>query len=244
MNKWLQLKQTNQNASHNLICLPFAGGFAEYFLSWRNLLPNNFQLCPIQLPGRSYRWEEKAYTEVDLLINDLINNLIEILDTKPYILFGHSMGGYLGYKLCEAIKKYRLREPELMVVSSVPAPLHWQKRRLLSEYSDAEFKKFFLELGGYHPELMKHKDFIETQMRIMRNDILLCESCTQSKALQFNFPLLALGGKEDNFVATSSIEAWQTETNGLFQFHAFEGEHFYLNSHLTPIFEKIMGFVE
>lgn len=236
---WLRLSQIMPQAEYNLICLPFAGGFAEYFLPWRNHLGTRVQLCPIQLPGRSYRWQEPVITEIDSLLEAFIPQIEGLISEKPYVIFGHSMGGYIAYQLCKTLAKRQLPLPGLLVVSSVPAPQHWTSRKLLSELSEIEFSQFFLKLGGIQPELLKHESFIKMQMSLLRNDIALCESCKYTQPAQFTFPMLALGGSEDEYVSMPSMAAWAAETTADFAIHSLAGNHFYLNHHLPLIFELI-----
>lgn len=96
-NPWLKLATVPEQAEWSLICLPFAGGYAEYFLPWQHRLTNG-ALVPIQLPARSYRWQEQAITSMDELIEQLIPEIVPIITQRPYVFFGHSMGGV--YCLC------------------------------------------------------------------------------------------------------------------------------------------------
>jgi surfactin synthase thioesterase subunit len=149
------------------------------------------------------------------------------------------MGGYIAYELCKALTKKQLPLPNLLVLSSVPAPKHWTARKALSELSEEEFSLFFLKLGGIQPELLKHESFIKMQLALLRDDIALCESCQHNQTAQFTFPLLALGGSHDEYVSINSMTTWKAETIRDFNLHELTGNHFYLNTHLPLIFELI-----
>lgn len=238
-NPWIRLQQKNPAAKMNLICFPFAGGFAEYYLPWRSHMPNELQLCPMQLPGRSYRFQESMYTNIQQLLAVMLPVIEAIIFDKPYIIFGHSMGGYIIYELCKTLQQLQLPLPKLLVVSSIPAPKFWMARKFLSELSEKEFSDFFFDLGGFHPELLKHEKFIQMQMLLLRNDILLCESCRYEKSANFPFPILALGGKEDEYVNSASITDWACESTADFQLEIFPGRHFYLNDYYVHVLNLI-----
>jgi medium-chain acyl-[acyl-carrier-protein] hydrolase len=234
-NPWLRLLAKPQANKKNLLCFPFAGGMAEYYLPWQKRLNADWSLCPIQLPGRSTRWQEPVIVSIETLLVQLLDAITPVLYTAPYRLWGHSMGGYIVYQLAKAIVKKGLPLPEALFVSSVPAPIWWQKRRLLSTLSASEFEAFFLELGGFHPDLQKHENFMKMQLTLLRDDIKLCEDCLHEAHADFPFPILAFGAQDDPYVSIESMQAWQDETQQPFQLHAFHGGHFYINQHVDAI---------
>ncbi len=236
---FLKLAQFSDSAKVNLLCLPFAGGYAEYFLNWREHLPAHFRLCPIQLPGRSYLWKHPCYTDINQLLVAMLPQLRNFVEQSPYIIFGHSMGGYIGYELCKFLMKLNLRLPELLVVSSLSAPKNWQFRKLFSQVSEDEFVEFFLNLGGFHSEILRHKEFMKFQMGLLRSDVMLCDSCTYVEAGNFPFPIMAMGGLSDDYIKLQSIAGWKLETTNRFFSKIFDGNHFYLNNHLHEIFTLI-----
>lgn len=240
--KWLQLSQTPADAEWSLICFPFAGGYAEYFLPWHKQL-DKCALYPVQLPGRSYRWQESIYVSINELVDALISVLLPVINQKPYVLFGHSMGGYIAYSFAKRLQEMKEKSPLGIVVSSVPAPVHWRARKNLSELSELEFDAFFKKLGGFHPELLKHESFIKLQMSLLRQDILLCESCNYENPAELPYPLIALGSTQDEYVSFESMQGWKNETQSTFISRQMNGDHFYLNNNLDKIFSLIKSMV-
>lgn len=234
-NAWLQLIQPSIEATYNMICFPFAGGFAEYYLPWQHQMTNLTQICPIQLPGRSYRWHESTITEIDKLISTMLPFIELLLYERPYFIFGHSMGGYIAYEFCKLLMDKKLPLPLFLVVSSIPAPKYWLQRKSLSQLSQQEFIHFFMNLGGIHPEFQKHEKFLNMQMSLLREDIMLCESCSYSHPAKFPFPIVAIGGKHDEYVAFENMHDWCLETIADYEQYEFAGRHFYLNQHLKDV---------
>ena len=227
-NPWLTLANKPDNPEWNLICFPFAGGYAEYFLPWYRKI-NACGLYPIQLPGRSSRWKEPALTHIDALIDAITPVLLPIIEQRPYVLFGHSMGGYISYAFAKKMKTLGAREPLSLVVSAIPAPNTWQNKEKLSELPNEEFSDFFKALGGFHPEILKHESFISSQMALLQKDVMLCESCQYDRPAQFAYPIIALSANEDPYVTYDKMDAWRDETTNEFQLKDMIGDHFYLN---------------
>lgn len=236
---WLKLQQISDQASINLVCLPFAGGYAEYYLPWRKYMPSDFALYPVQLPGRSYLWQLPAFTHIEELIKTLLKNLHHVVTQKPFIIFGHSMGGYIAYELCKGLAKLQLPLPLLLVVSAVPAPIHWHSRKLLSQLEQQDFNDFFYTLGGIDPDFLQHKSFFDMQMELLRKDLILCESCHYQSPASLPIPILAMGGNEDNYVSIESLQGWGLETSDNFFFEEFSGNHFFLKEYASSLLATI-----
>jgi len=226
-NPWLNLAYTPASATWNLICFPFAGGSAEYFLPWRALL-NDVALYPIQLPGRSARWQEQAHSTIDGLLEEMMPILIPLIQAKPYVLFGHSMGGYIAYMVAKKLKDLGLKEPDCLVLSAVPAPMHWNNSKKISTLSQEEFSLFFEQLGGFDPELLKHKSFMDFQMSLLRQDVRLCEHCHTKETSRLNCPILAISATDDPHVQPEHMQAWEQLSTVKFTHEIMSGDHFYL----------------
>jgi len=61
----------NPRASVKLVCFPYAGANAAIFGSWHMRLPDDVEVCGIQLPGRRNRILESAFARVAPLVTEL-----------------------------------------------------------------------------------------------------------------------------------------------------------------------------
>ncbi|PAY00186.1 hypothetical protein CKO50_16730 [Pseudoalteromonas sp. HM-SA03] len=109
------------NASKRLIILPHAGGSTSYFRHWANIADSDLEVVVVQYPGRENRMAEPLISDMDRLVGNLATDLKAILN-KPYILFGHSMGGGIACELAMRIQAYRYPPPTQLVVSAVEGP--------------------------------------------------------------------------------------------------------------------------
>ncbi|RFA31790.1 hypothetical protein CAI16_19840 [Virgibacillus dokdonensis] len=79
-----------------LFLFPFAGGGANYFMSWKTLFSNNaIDIEPVELAGRGKRISDPLYNSMSEAINDVYEWMIaeNKLMHDSFAFFGHSMGG-------------------------------------------------------------------------------------------------------------------------------------------------------
>src|SRR5262249_9024657 len=77
-----------------LFCLPWAGAGASVFATWAAPFAGIATLVAVQPPGREDRAGERASTSMEVLADGLARALIrEFSLSRPFALFGHSLGG-------------------------------------------------------------------------------------------------------------------------------------------------------
>src|SRR5437763_149373 len=101
---WLAVPKLNPRASLRLFCFPYAGGGASIFHRWSRSLPQSVDVCAVQYPGREHRWKEPPVTRLSDLVQALRQALAPYMD-KPFVLYGHSMGGLVGFELARLLRK-------------------------------------------------------------------------------------------------------------------------------------------
>jgi surfactin synthase thioesterase subunit len=112
-----------------LFCFHHAGAGVSCFARWRRILAGDADVVPMLLPGRGSRARETRITSPDRLLAELGEGMRPLLD-RPYLLYGHSLGGLIAYRLAGAFASWGLPEPAQIVLGatlpphvSPPAPL-------------------------------------------------------------------------------------------------------------------------
>src|SRR6185436_18636157 len=95
---WLAYRKLNPGARLRLFCFPYAGGGSSVFYKWSEILPPSVEVCPILLPGREHRFKEPLFTRLPELVRAIRQALESYLD-KPFVFYGHSMGGLMGFEM-------------------------------------------------------------------------------------------------------------------------------------------------
>src|ERR1700754_4806453 len=102
MKSWIVGTRINPGASLRLFCFPYAGGSAAIYHAWQRHLPENVEVCAVELPGRGGRLKEKPFDRMAPLIDGLTDALLPFLDL-PFAFFGHSMGSLLCFELARML---------------------------------------------------------------------------------------------------------------------------------------------
>lgn len=124
MSNWIRLfKNTSMtNYKYNLFCIPYAGGSVSIFQKWQPLLDESgIRVCPIILPGRENRINEPLIDNAQELANQIYDGISSELD-RPFLLFGHSMGGIIAYELACLIYERENKLPKILFLSGTTLP--------------------------------------------------------------------------------------------------------------------------
>lgn len=238
--EWFCNSSVTSESQLVLFCLPFAGGSGEYYLPWRLKMSEQIAVIPVQYPGRSYRRMALCYTRADNFVADFVEKIKPfILSGQPFGFFGHSMGGYLLYCISKSLQQQKLPLPSLNFISSTPSPEQWAGQRSVIGMSEAEFNEIYLGLGGIDDAFLQYPEFMAMQMRILRQDIEMVETCLCEDSFKLQVPLVSLGAVDDHHVSSHSIEKWSEFTEQHCTTYQFEGGHFYLNKHQDQVINII-----
>ena len=96
--QWLVCPQLRSEARLRLICFPYAGGGASAFKDWADAIPDDVELCVVQMPGREERLREPLLTDMSTLVQQLTDEL-RVYTDRPYAFLGHSMGAIVCYEV-------------------------------------------------------------------------------------------------------------------------------------------------
>ncbi|MGH8782244.1 thioesterase II family protein [Paraburkholderia sp.] len=227
--------------SVTLVCLAHAGGSVALYREWQPRLPSWIRVQTLELPGRAARRALPAHTDWPALIAQLYADLREHVDTsRPFAVFGHSMGALVGLELIHAIRARDDRSPVWFGASGTIAPL---RRNAETDWLDASHDTMLDKLkerGGTPAVLLDDRDFLDLVMPVMRADFHLCGlhplHAAQAARAPLDCPVAVLTGRDDVATANADdVAAWSQETRGACTTHAFDGGHFYLDGAPDPV---------
>lgn len=215
-----------------LFCLPYAGGSAlRVYRDWPDLLPDDVQVWPLELPGRGSRMAESACTSVDALVDDLVPAVLSALHGGPYALFGHSLGGLLAFELARRLEHVHGRPPAHLLVSAFAAPdlpTEPDRDHLLP---DDAFRARLRELAGTPQEVLDNDDLMDLLIPLLRADFTASSTYRlTSPWLTLTCPLTVFGGLDDPEAPPHTLRAWQHRTSGAFRLRLLPGDHFFLHT--------------
>ncbi len=108
-NKWIRKTLPKAEPAARLLCFHQAGGSAQFFSSWAKLLPDEIEICAIQLPGRAERMREPLCDDPKDLLLALQEHLPPLLD-RPFFVLGLSFGSLVAFNW---IRQLRESNPNL-----------------------------------------------------------------------------------------------------------------------------------
>ena len=235
-NNWFVCPQPNPKAESRLFFFPYAGGGPTVFNKWSAEFPSTIETWIAHYPGRGSRYNEPPIKNLATLV-EKINNAIQPLLDKPFIFFGHSLGGLIAFELARHLRQRNLPQPNILFVSACGAPQLPDPHPPIHTLPDAEFIKSLQELNGIPSEVVNHSELMNLLLPALRADFEAIETYQYiSNEHPLGCPIIVFGGYDDPRVSRERLEGWASHTNACFDSQYFSGDHFFIN----PVKESIM----
>ena len=229
-NPWIVVSKPNPAAELRLFCFAYAGGGASVFANWHKFLPSNVEVVAIQLPGRENRFSEAPLADLDAVLAQIVDTVGSRLD-KPYLLFGHSLGGLIAYELTRRFAVQARRLPQAIVVSGKRAVQMPSRRAALSSLPDREFVSEIANYNGTPSDILDNPELMQLILPRLRADASLFDNYVYRASGPLPCPIVAFGGDHDDHVNHAEILGWEMHTSSSFSHRFFDGDHFFLHSH-------------
>lgn len=224
---WIMRPRPRDRARLRLFCIAHAGGGASAFRGWADLLPENVEVCPVQLPGRENRVMEKPFDRVGPLVEALSAAMQAWMDL-PYAIFGHSNGALIGFELARHARAAGARLPEHLFASGRRAPHLPGRTRDVHALPESELLDELKALGGIPNEVLDHPELRGLIVPLLRADMALTETYDAGDAPPLPVPITGYAGRSDPKVPVEDVEAWGRHTTAGFQMRTFPGGHFFV----------------
>jgi surfactin synthase thioesterase subunit len=244
--RWIQHRRRNPAARLKLFCIPYGRGKgASVYRDWQRHVPEDIEVCPVQLPGKESRVRETAFQDVTQATDALAEALAPELD-RPYAFYGHSVGGLLAYRLAFRLWETHHRRPEHLFVGAYSAPPVYPNPMValtVGMFKDAGFDDIPMpdSLSNLSPQ---ERDAVlrvltaESDLSSELAKVLLPSRLAELKLVQgyrfdgrrFDVPVTAFHGLRDDRVDESHMRTWAEVTDGAFVLHLLSGDHLFLDA--------------
>lgn len=225
---WFPFPEVIPDPEIRVFCFAHAGGNASLFRDWRGAA-DLVEFYPVQLPGHGTRLGEPPLETLQALVDGFAEAAAPLLD-RPFALFGHSFGAWLAYAAAQQIRTNYGQPPRHLFVSGNIPPKKTPVHTPALLHSDAEAQEYILKLGGTSADLINHEDLLSLLVPVFRKDINLLRLYHDDSSVPLDFPITAYLGNGDPLHTPSAIMGWSDYTSSNFDYHIFDGDHFYLEN--------------
>ena len=208
-----------------LICLPFAGGNSFAYQKLGKCLDDFIQPMAVELPGHGLLFNESQLDTLDDMTDYVLDMITEQVSRIPWALFGHSMGGMLGYLIARRAPERLLPPPLHLFISahrpgSVKPPFYW------TDLSRDEFLARISRLGGIPEEVLTNGELMELFEPIIYRDVKALETHPHDDTVPVTCPITVLIGRDDD-IPEDHARLWHRETVSPISVRIFPGGHFF-----------------
>lgn len=237
--RWLPYsRRLSPTALLRLFCLPYAGGSAAIFRAWTSALPAEFEVCPVELPGRGARISEPLFDRLPPLADAIAQALRPCLD-RPFAIFGHSMGAALSLEVARRLRARDGLVPRALFLSGRSAPHLPPKEISAHLLGDAELVEHLRTLNGTPPAVLEHPELLALLLPLLRADFAVAETYASAPGEPFDVPFVVFGGDGDSEVDPAQLAAWGEYTRGPCRVHVLAGDHFFLHARQAELLAKL-----
>jgi medium-chain acyl-[acyl-carrier-protein] hydrolase len=238
-NPWILQPKLNHSTSLNLICFPPGGCGASIFNSWSKYLPSGLAISAVQLSGRETRFKEVAFSNMDLLIPELLTGILPYIKDVPFAVFGHSVGALIAFEFVRQLYQNNFPVPEHLIVSGRRAP-HIPLDKILHLQPDSALIEELRLIGGTSDLILDDPELMSLFLPIVRADFTINETYQVGDAFSVNCPILAIGGYDDPLVNQVFLEQWRQYTTGEFETLMLSGGHMTFKENPQPLLDVVM----
>src|SRR5260370_14568004 len=219
---WLQYWQRKPQARVRLFCFPYAGGGASIFRTWSEHLPQDIEVCSVQLPGREDRLLESPFSNLPSLLDVLGPALLPYLD-MPYAFFGHSMGSLISFELARYLGQVEYRNmPVYLFVSGHSAPQIPDPDPPTYHLPEPEFIEKLRQLKGMSEQLLQNEEFLQLLLPLLRADFALSDTYEYINDKHLPIPISTFPRLQYPQILHDRKSALCMQTSGLFRLRFYQ----------------------
>ncbi|WP_271730053.1 thioesterase II family protein [Aquimarina algiphila] len=217
-----------------VIAFPFAGGNMYSFNFLKDILfKKGIELKVLEYPGRGQRMRESLLYRIDHIVEDALDKLVQETREEDYFIYGHSMGGLIGYLVCKEIQMKSFKKPIKLIVSGKKAPSKAKYEKLFDLPSNIFWEKV-KKLGGIQEELLEEGSIKKFFEPILRADFEAVEKYSYLSAANLTIPIDVFYGSEE-INDTLDFKNWELETHNKVEIFEMEGDHFFIYRHAEKL---------
>ncbi|MFE0423311.1 thioesterase II family protein [Streptomyces sp. NPDC058953] len=230
---------TSERDGVPLLCLPFAGGGANFFHPWNKAGLHGVVAAPLSLPGRERLLDVEPYRDVRRAADGLLPAALEAAGEGPVALFGHCfLGAVLAYELTRRIAASPGVEVAHLFISAARPPSAGPVSDV-SALSDDAFLTHVEKTTGRRYPAFEVPEIRELLLPTLRADFAMDEGYRADGGPPLDTPVTAVYAADDAFVSRDDVARWREVTTAEFSLVEVGGGHMYPADDPGPLLELI-----
>ncbi|NVZ18726.1 thioesterase [Pseudomonas costantinii] len=226
-----------------LLCFGPAGCGASFYRRWAKQLDSTIKVLAIQLPGRESRHQEQRRADFPAVVEHLADAIHQHLP-GDYSVFGHSLGGALGFAVSQALEERHGRPAQTVIISARTVPDETRLTDIDPESSNSQLTEFLMSLGCLPPQLAVDAEAMAVYLPIIRDDLRLNVDAQRHGFGQISSRVVALSGESDLLATPAQMQRWSEHTQRDFTLHTCQGGHFFILEQQTDIVDLLSRIVD
>lgn len=224
-----------------VIVFPFAGGGKYSFAYLKEMLPEFIKFTVLEYPGRGMRIDDPLLYTLNEIVKDAFEQVKKRIGNEDYVIYGHSMGGLVGFLVCREIEAAGFRKPLKLVVTGCNPPTVKRQRRI-AHLPAAQFWEEVMELGGIPQELKDELMLMEFFEPVLRADFKSIEEFRYENKAPISIPIDVFYGSDEG-INEKEVNEWKRLSYDEVCVEEVAGDHFFIYRHQTYFSRYFVGLL-
>jgi surfactin synthase thioesterase subunit len=216
-------------ARARLLCFPQAGGGAATFRPLATVLPPEVDLCAVRLPGRESRRREAPLTEMEAVVDEVVEAL-DTMDEVPLVVLGYCSGAFAAYEVARRLLRCRLRAPVKLIALASPAPRVLAPHRWVHTLPPRDLITYLRDARITPGTVLDDPALFALFEPAIRADFQVFETWDHGSSGALELPVTVVGAREDASMGFDDLATWQHHTGRAFTMHVMPGAHDFLGA--------------
>lgn len=224
-----------ENIQYQLFIISPLGFGADAYSKWSARLANNIEVIYL---GHHYQgsW------------SDMITAMAVELKAhckKPFIIYGHSLGGMVAYELALYLEHHSSLRPEALMISSLVPPMQFERVEYIFPFNQIAERTSIdvvelLTMGHYLPPETMGMTTVSPEE--ISQDAKAIMHYSYNEGATISTPIVAIQANNDVLVRDASfVSAWSKYTKDCFTYLEIEGTHLFFINPPQEVFNTIEG---
>lgn len=199
------------------------------------------EVVALHFPGRGGRLREAPFRNLRVAAEAAATAIAPLRD-RPFLFFGHSLGGLMAFETARALRRLGGPQPGHLFVSARRGPRIPEPESPLRDLPDAGFvAEVQRRYDAIPKEVAAEPELMELLLPMLRADFEMLETYEYVAEPPLSRPITATAGDGDPRATPLLCAPWRDETTGGFEMRTFAGGHFYLDG---PAAETFFSWLE